>query len=648
MIRRRVRSPRTQFDSTPIAIGEVMESRQMLSGVNGLEAVLSGSNGALATAEFKTVDGVRSFEVEALRGRAGTYAVSVDGVTVGSIRVGSDGLGAMELTDSPGDRDEALFPASWPGVSAGSHIMLVGFAEGTLRDGGNDDASISMLGASLAGASGESATVGFEVELEDGVAVREFELQAYGLPADANVPLIVNGVEVATIRTSVIGSLRVKYSDRTRPDALPFPDNFPDVTAGVQVQIGSQTTGAFASVTGNDDGTPGNHLRITLTGNGAETAVAEYESLPDNSGTLLQEEFKVEVWNGIIGDTLTVRVNGEVVGQLTISDRGYGKLALERGDDSKPFPANWPGIVSGTVVDLSSGLSGTFSGSGRQADSLSRNSDDAYELDHRLGLHRSGSLFENFGGRGEKWVQGRRGEWYFMTPEGALYQWDGAAGANGTLVTVLDSSFHSDPSLLTETQSERRAGVDDSLLDAVAAELDTELGLRSAHDSFENWGGLGERWLRGGRSDWYFVTPDGTLFRWDGSNRATGEVLAVFDTRFHDDTSRLTQGMDHLSDDSRAFGLDQGLGLAVESTSYFDWGGRSEKWMRGVDDWYFVTPDGSVYRWNRSGRADGTLVTKLQSAYYDDTSLMTSAAPVGSTAAQRILDEIFVDSLNLF
>ncbi|MFO0872011.1 MAG: MMPL family transporter [Pirellulales bacterium] len=42
-----------------------------------------------------------------------------------------------------------------------------------------------------------------------------------------------------------------------------------------------------------------------------------------------------------------------------------------------------------------------------------------------LGLFFTGNDYHNWGNRDEKWVQGRNGLWYFITPDGGLYEWDG-------------------------------------------------------------------------------------------------------------------------------------------------------------------------------------------------------------------------------
>ena len=51
-----------------------------------------------------------------------------------------------------------------------------------------------------------------------------------------------------------------------------------------------------------------------------------------------------------------------------------------------------------------------------------------------------------------------------------------------------------------------------------ARKLGDELGLHTAGDYFENWGGKEEKWIKGDGDQWYFVTPAGELFRWNGSN----------------------------------------------------------------------------------------------------------------------------------
>ena len=85
----------------------------------------------------------------------------------------------------------------------------------------------------------------------------------------------------------------------------------------------------------------------------------------------------------------------------------------------------------------------------------------AYDLDQRLDLDTTGNLFEDWGGRGEKWLLGGGADWYFITPDGALVEWDGVSGASGETVAQLSSAYHADPSLLYDAQPVE--GSDESL-----------------------------------------------------------------------------------------------------------------------------------------------------------------------------------------
>jgi Ca2+-binding RTX toxin-like protein len=135
-------------------------------------------------------------------------------------------------------------------------------------------------------------------------------------------------------------------------------------------------------------------------------------------------------------------------------------------------------------------------------------------LDDTLDLRSNGNLFENWGGLGEKWIYGNGG-WHFITPDGTLYLWDGSANAAGTEVAQLNTTIFDSPELLFDSPV---ANNDDDSPQAMRATTDSirnSLNLRSNGNLFENWGGLGERWIYGDQG-WYFVLPDGRLFQWDG------------------------------------------------------------------------------------------------------------------------------------
>ena len=87
------------------------------------------------------------------------------------------------------------------------------------------------------------------------------------------------------------------------------------------------------------------------------------------------------------------------------------------------------------------------------------------------------------------------------------------------------------------------------------------IALSDVESYFEDWGGRGEKWLRGHGDTWFFITPRGELFQWDGEsnlwdalgrtaerwargkNRATGDLIATLgdpeSNEFHRDPRRL-------------------------------------------------------------------------------------------------------------
>lgn len=88
---------------------------------------------------------------------------------------------------------------------------------------------------------------------------------------------------------------------------------------------------------------------------------------------------------------------------------------------------------------------------------------------------------------------------------------------------------------------------------AVAYDLDQQLNLKETGNDYLNWGGLQERWFFGQKSftdlnsanpqdgspSWYYVTPDGTVYQWDGSpsTALTGTEIAELNSRYYNNLS---------------------------------------------------------------------------------------------------------------
>ncbi|MEO2025309.1 MAG: hypothetical protein ABGZ23_05435 [Fuerstiella sp.] len=64
--------------------------------------------------------------------------------------------------------------------------------------------------------------------------------------------------------------------------------------------------------------------------------------------------------------------------------------------------------------------------------------------------------------------------------------------------------------------------------------LDQLLDFRRPTTSFFDWGGLQENWFWSLHESWHYITPDGSLYQWDGSSAEslTGSLVAQFDSQY--------------------------------------------------------------------------------------------------------------------
>jgi hypothetical protein len=97
--------------------------------------------------------------------------------------------------------------------------------------------------------------------------------------------------------------------------------------------------------------------------------------------------------------------------------------------------------------------------------------------------------------------------------------------------------------------------------------------------------------------------------------------------------------------------LDQALGLASSGgNEYLNWGGRGEKWLNSASGtWYYITPDGKLYRWLGGSLASDPLVEQLSSAVYANTALLHNAAADNPPATFSLIDNtLTIDPQNTF
>jgi cyclophilin family peptidyl-prolyl cis-trans isomerase len=271
----------------------------------------------------------------------------------------------------------------------------------------------------------------------------------------------------------------------------------------------------------------------------------------------------------------------------------------------------------------------------------------AYALDLELGLFFFNSYSEDWAGAGEKWIRGDGGAWYFILPNGELYEWDSThLQATGRLVGTPGAYYHEHPEKLHEA--------------AHADALRQQLDLIPSTNYSTNWGGLNEKWIRGSGS-WFYILPDGRFFRWHGGSLNDSTLIATLHRDHYVDPALLHTGpLDQLSvgagiDDVRltitppdgflgtfevivtavANGhsysesflvhqgnellhqLDRDFRLYSTGNDHLNSFGLGEKWLRGIAGaWFFLTPQGDLYRWNGGESTNTTFLAALPEAVY--------------------------------
>jgi predicted outer membrane repeat protein len=254
----------------------------------------------------------------------------------------------------------------------------------------------------------------------------------------------------------------------------------------------------------------------------------------------------------------------------------------------------------------------------------------AHALRVRYGLHTDGNYIVNWGGQQEKWIKGNGGTWFFLLPSGSLYQWDGSHAASGVLIANLGASFYADPTLLTNAQPVQvpaTLSVSGNVLTITAFLSSFAVTVTVSDGQSSDSQTFNVTVTTANQPPVLQSVPDQSGL----VNHSLTVALSATDAEGDPLTYSAVA-------DSQAHALKVKYGLHTDGNYYFNYGGQQDRWVMGSGgSWFFVLPDGSLYRWDgTSGQATGTLIANVGPAAYADPTVLTNAQPGQAPAAVSV------------
>lgn len=300
----------------------------------------------------------------------------------------------------------------------------------------------------------------------------------------------------------------------------------------------------------------------------APTLEITYEEPPPPPVTL-----EGRVWNdlnsdGVKNDSTVAALDLTIVGNNTYFNAfGGNEYWFRSGADSK-----WYFLTPDGTLTKWSGTGGTLSGQ------FAATLDPRFYQDPTL-------VTQDVVGDGEPWLNGWTVELVDSTggvvdtavtsgrdlnqdgavnpeTEGGWYSFQVPATETFTVRTVLPDGWAKTAELTLNSSTP-------------AEEPVTNLQLRFRNSFYENFGGLGEKWMYSDDSGWYYITPSGELYRWNGravtdNAPLSGTLIGRPGTSYYDDPLLLANGF-----------TEPGQEEDPETTTRTDFGVAASQTVRG-------------------------------------------------------------------
>ena len=167
----------------------------------------------------------------------------------------------------------------------------------------------------------------------------------------------------------------------------------------------------------------------------------------------------------------------------------------------------------------------------------------AYQIDQSLNFTLEVTNYFDWGNLEEKWIRSGTGTWYFMTPNGTLYQWGGGNSSQlmtfSSVIAEFNTEYYENLDRLINAPN---PGPGPEFLDP--EEIDRQYGLDREVTSFYDWGRLSEKWIQSVGGTWFFIRPTGEFYEYRGGDSSElldrSRFIGTFETGVYEVTSRLT------------------------------------------------------------------------------------------------------------
>lgn len=232
-----------------------------------------------------------------------------------------------------------------------------------------------------------------------------------------------------------------------------------------------------------------------------------------------------------------------------------------------------------------------------------------------------------------------REAYFYVTDQGQVFQWSQATGS--VAITTVSGKAGLSPAAVAQYAFAAEplvSGVTIQLLDefgnvvATTTSIDRDLNSNGSIQPDDERGWYEFTGLRPGRYSVRQVVSSGAIQT--SHSTATLQVTAQ--------------------------SLQQQYGFKAASNDHYNFGGRRERWFQNRSNaWFYITPQGAVYEWNKAsggnlGLVKGTLVGQLSGSHYLNLNLLFQPATISLTldanqsgtidfGACRLVDSLFAD-----